>query len=137
MARKGDTPEYVHRMPQELFEVLGEARSQEDLRRVELRIQGIYWSYRDGLADADVREMAIHRRVSRLNYSCRCAEASAVKEHLKRGISLTPGMEIGYVVRDASRWEVDPERTAEEFDIEFYSKLLEKAWLEVAFVFSS
>lgn len=60
-----------------------------------------------------------------------------MKEHLKRGTSLAPGMEIGYVVSDASRWEVDLERTSEDFDVEFYSKLLEKAWAEVTFVFPS
>jgi DNA polymerase I len=32
MARKGDTPEYVRRMQQELFDVLAQTRSQEELR---------------------------------------------------------------------------------------------------------
>jgi hypothetical protein len=44
-------------------------------------------------------------------------------------------MEIGYVVRDAKKWEADPERTARGFDAGHYLKLLEKAWVEVAFVF--
>ena len=35
MARKGDTPEYVNKMQQEVFEVLTEARSLEDLKRIE------------------------------------------------------------------------------------------------------
>ena len=39
-----------------------------------------------GLEEADVRELAIHRRVSRLRYSRRCAEASAVQAHMKQGI---------------------------------------------------
>ncbi|MGD0955125.1 MAG: hypothetical protein ABR985_22520 [Methanotrichaceae archaeon] len=34
MARKGDTAEYVNKMQQEVFEVLAEARSLEDLRRI-------------------------------------------------------------------------------------------------------
>ncbi len=136
MARKGDTPEYVHRMQQELSDCQGEVRSQEDRRRVELKAQRIYCRHRDGLGDADAKEMAIHRRVSRLSYSRRCAEASAVKAHLEHGISLAPGMEIGYVVRDAGRWVVDIERDASGFDEEYYGKLLEKAWSEVAFVFS-
>jgi len=59
---------------------------------MEPRARGIYRTYLEGLRDADVRELAIHRRVSRLNYSRRCAEASAVKAHLKRGITLAPGM---------------------------------------------
>ena len=135
MARKGDTPEYVRRMQKELFEVLAEAKSREDLKRIELRAREVAGRYRDRLGDADVRELAIHRRVGRLNYSRRCAEASAVQAHVKQGISLAPGMEIGYVVKDAKKWEVEPERTAAEFDAGYYRKLLQKAWEEAAFVF--
>ena len=82
----------------------------------------------------DVRELAIYRRVSRTNYSRRCAEASAERAYQKRGISLASGTEIGYVAKDAKRWEVEQERTAEEFDVGYYRKLLEKAWDEVSFV---
>jgi DNA polymerase elongation subunit (family B) len=52
---------------------------------------------------ADVRKLVIRRRVSRLNYSRRCAEASVVQAYLKRGLPLAPGMEIGYVVTDAAK----------------------------------
>lgn len=48
---------------------------------------------------------------------------------------ITPGMERGYVVIDAFRWEVDPERDASEFDAGYYRMLLEKTWGEAAFVF--
>lgn len=47
------------------------------------------------------------RRVSKLNYSRRCAEASAVQAHTKQGLPLAPGLEISYVIRDARKWEVD------------------------------
>jgi DNA polymerase elongation subunit (family B) len=89
----------------------------------------------DELDGADVKKLAIHRRVSKLTYSRRCAEASAVQAHMKQGIPLAPGMEIGYVIRDARKWEVDPERTASEFDAAYYRGLLENAWAEVEFVF--
>jgi len=135
MARKGDTPEYVRRMQQERFEVLGEARSLAELRRIEPKAQEVRRRYIEELGEADARELAIHRRVSRLSYSRWCTEASAVKAHLKQGLPLAPGMEIGYVVKDAGRWEVEPERSASEFDARYYGKLLEKAWGEVAFVF--
>jgi hypothetical protein len=46
---------------------------------------------------------------------------------MKQGLPLTPGMEIGYVIRDARKWEVDPERTASEFDPGYYRGFLEKA----------
>jgi hypothetical protein len=49
----------------------------------------------------------LSRRVSGLNYSRRSAEASAVKAYQKQGLPLAIGMEIRYVVREASKWEVD------------------------------
>jgi DNA polymerase elongation subunit (family B) len=51
-------------------------------------------------------------------------------------ISVFRGTEIGYVVKDAKKWEVDPARTAYEFDAGYYKGLLEKAWGEAAFVFT-
>jgi DNA polymerase I len=137
MARKGDTPEYVRRMQKELFEILAGAKGREELKIIEPRARDVRMRYMEGLVEANVRELAIHRRVSRLSYSRRCAEASAVQAHLKQGIALAPGMEIGYVVKDAKKWEVEPERTAAEFDTGYYGKLLEKAWVEVAYVFRS
>jgi DNA polymerase elongation subunit (family B) len=89
----------------------------------------------DELEGADIKELAIHKRVRRLNYSRRCAEASAAQAHIKQGIQLAPGMEIGYVIRDARKWEVNPERTASKFHGAYYFGLLEKAWREAAFVF--
>jgi DNA polymerase I len=65
-----------------------------------------------------------------MNYSHRCAEASAVQAYQRCGLPLEPGMEIRYVVKDATRWVVDAERNAVEFDAEYYGKLLEKAWAE-------
>jgi DNA polymerase I len=137
MARKGDTPEYVNKMQQEVFDVLAGAKSLEDLKRIEPKARQVYRKYMDELDGADVKELAIHRRVSRLNYSRRCAEASAVQAHMEQGIPLAPGMEIGYVIRDARKWVVDPERTASKFDAGYYRGLLEKAWREAAFVFGS
>ena len=83
-----------------------------------------------------VRELAIHRRVSRLRYFRRCVVASAVQAHLRQGIPLAPGMEMGYVVRDARKWKADPERTATGFLIPgITGSCLGKAWEEAAFVF--
>ena len=35
-----------------------------------------------------------------------------MQAYKKLGLHLAPGMEIGYVVRDAAKWEVDTERDA-------------------------
>ena len=43
-------------------------------------------------------------------------------------------MQIAYVVKDAKTWEVDPARTASEFDAQYYGGLLKKAWDEASFV---
>ena len=136
-ARKGDTPEYVQKMQMELFAVLAGARSREELSMVKLKAREVRAKYMQELEDAeiDVRELAIHRRVGRLSYSRRCAEASAVRAHEEQGLNPVPGMKIGYVVKDAARWEVETEEKASEFDAAYYRKLLEKAWEEVAFVF--
>ena len=31
-----------------------------------------------------------------------------MQTHVKQGIRLAPGMEIGYAMKNAKRWEVDP-----------------------------
>jgi len=72
--------------------------------------------------------------MGRLNYSRRCAEASAVQAHVKWGISLAPGMEIGYVAKDAksgSRSGEDRLRVR----CKVLPKAAEKAWEKVAFAF--
>jgi DNA polymerase I len=136
MARKGDTPDYVNRMQQEVFKMLAEAKSLEELKQIDPKAREVYRRYLDELCDVNAKELAIHRRVSRLNYSRRCAEASAVQAYQKCGLPLAPGMEIGYIVTDATNWKVDPERTASEFDVAYYQGLLDKACTEAAFVFN-
>ena len=70
-------------------------RSHGDLRRIEPKARLVYRRYLDELDGVYVKEMAIHRKVSKLSYSRRCAEASAVQAHMKKGIPQAPGMEIG------------------------------------------
>ncbi|HEX7445704.1 MAG TPA: DNA polymerase I, partial [Methanothrix sp.] len=121
----------------ELFEVLAGARSRKELAMVEPKAREVCAKYTLELenADIDIRGLAIHRRVGKLNYSHRCAEASAVRAHAEQGLNPVPGMKIGYVVKDAGRWKVDTVESASKFDAAYYKKLLEKAWYEVAFVF--
>ncbi len=35
---------------------------------------------------------------------------------MKQGLPLAPGMEICYVIKDARKWDVNPERIASEFE---------------------
>jgi len=132
-ARRGDTPAYIRRMQEEMFGLMEGAADLEGLRRLDPRIRGIHLRYAERLAGAGPGEMVIRRRVSRLSYSRRSPEASAVAALRAMGVPLAPGMEIGYVVRDASRWLVEVEGEETEFDVPYYGNLLEKAWDEVAF----
>lgn len=136
-ARRRDTPEYVRRMQMEVFAKMGEARSIEGLRRIEPEALEIAKRYRRGLQEADPSQMVIHRRISKLNYEKRSLQASAIDAYRKRGVKVSPGMAVGYVVRDARRWEVAAGWDATGFDIEYYGKLIYKAWEEAAFVFNS
>jgi len=64
----------LRRMHQDLLDVSAKARSLDELRMIEPKAQEVREKYMREHEDADKRELAIHRRVSRLNYSRRCAE---------------------------------------------------------------
>ena len=71
-----------------MIEVLGKARNREELQRIAPRARETSRRYIEELGEADVQELAIHRRVSRMNYSRRCAEASAAQAYVKQEIHL-------------------------------------------------
>ncbi len=56
-----------------------------------------------------------------------------MKAYQKRGFFTAPGIKIGYVLRDASKWDGDIERDASGFDAGYYRKLLGKEWNEAFF----
>ncbi|NYT01427.1 MAG: type B DNA-directed DNA polymerase [Methanosarcinales archaeon] len=134
-ARRGDTPPYVRRMQMEMLQALAGAEDLTSLAQREEQMRSIGQRYILELPGASPEEMVIRRRVSRLSYTRRCAEGSAVEAFRRRKIQVAPGMEIGYVVRDGRRWSVETEWDARDFDIGYYRTLAEKAWKEVAFVF--
>jgi hypothetical protein len=47
---------------------------------------------------------------------------------MKQGLLLAPGMEIGYLIRDAYKWKVDPEISASEFDAGYNGELMGEDW---------
>ncbi|MDD1678375.1 MAG: type B DNA-directed DNA polymerase [Methanomicrobiales archaeon] len=135
MARRGDTPVYIARMQEEILEVMQEACTLEELRAREDRVREISVRYQNELLHVDPADLAIRRRISRSTYERHCLEASAVEAYRKAGVDLSPGMEIGYVVRDAGSWNVTPVWDADLIDRRYYLALLDKAWTEMAFVF--
>ncbi|MEN6609888.1 MAG: type B DNA-directed DNA polymerase [Methanoregulaceae archaeon] len=134
-ARRHDTPEYVRNMQQEILTLMSGAATVAELRDLVNPSRAIYQRYRDTIHSADTKEFRVSRRISRISYSRRCLEASALEAYRSEGIVVAPGMKITYVVRDAKRYLVDTEWTASATDTEYYRALLDKAWEEIAFVF--
>jgi len=134
-ARRGDTPEYIRRMQMEMFNLMARAENVKELLTLKDELIKIYFRYRDRLKRGEVEPslLSIRRRISKLNYSRKCAEASAIKVYQKLGVPITPGMDVEFVVRDAKRWIVDSPWYASGYDGEYYTGLLDKAWSEVLF----
>jgi len=134
-ARRHDTPEYLRLMQQEMLTVMAGAADLKALAGTEEHVSTVHRAYMQGLATAKAEDMVIHKRISRLTYAHRCLEGAAVQAYLDEDREISPGMKIGYVVRDARHYRVDPEWNATMFDCAYYRDLLEKAWGEIAFVF--
>ncbi|HII98878.1 MAG TPA: type B DNA-directed DNA polymerase [Methanoregula sp.] len=134
-ARRHDTPDYIRTMQQEMFEIMQEERTAAGLATVRDRVRGIYVTALQELPHADPRSLAISRRISRTRYTHRCLEGAAVQAYRDCGVEVAPGMKISYVIRDARRYQVDPEWSAETFDIPYYRSLMEKAWNDIAYAF--
>jgi len=81
------------------------------------------------------QEMAIGRQISRVQYSRRCIEGSAVEAYRRHGVAVAAGMKIRYVVTDARRHQAEPAWCAQSFDCAYYRQLLDAAWEEIAFAF--
>jgi DNA polymerase, archaea type len=131
--RRGDTPEYIRRVQAGMLDLLGTASSRHEINEVSNAVREQYRDAMNGLRTASPQEMVIHRQVSRLDYSRNCPEASAVRACKAAGITVSPGMEIGYVVRDARKWAVDLSWEADRFDVTYYQALLDRAWDEIEF----
>ncbi|PKG31350.1 MAG: hypothetical protein CW742_13870 [Methanoregula sp.] len=111
------------------------ARTPGELAGVRDEVGRIYRAAREGLPDADPALLALSRRISRTRYAHRCLEGAAVQAYRDAGVEIAPGMQVRYIVRNASRYEVDPPWDARAVDIAFYRTLARKAWMEIAYAF--
>jgi DNA polymerase I len=134
-ARRHDTPDYIRTMQQEMLEVMRTAQTSGDLALVRDQVWQIYRRALRDLPHADPRTLAVSRRISHTRYAHRCLEGAAVNAYRDAGVDVAPGMKIRYIVRDARRYQVDPDWAAGTFDIPYYRGLAEKAWNEIAYAF--
>ncbi|MGA2162465.1 MAG: hypothetical protein ABSG28_09790 [Methanoregula sp.] len=61
---------------------------------------------------------------------------AAVQVYRDRGIGISPGMKIRYVVADAWEYRVEPAWRARSFDCGYYQELIDKAYVEITFAYS-
>jgi len=132
-SRRGDTPDYIRKIQMRMLDLIGTASSHREIIGVSDALREMYNNAVDGLRTANPHEMAIHRQVSKLDYSRNCPEASAVRACRAAGIPVSPGMEIGYVIRNAGKCTVDLSWEADGFDVLYYKTLLDRAWSEIEF----
>ena len=133
MMNRGNTPAYIVRMQSDMLDIMKEAQSFERLKQSRDKIEEVHQKYLRELRCADVKELVINSRISNTDYQKNCPQRSALDAYRRQGVEIEPGMVIGFVIRDAKRWIVDTEWEAREFDVRYYSELLEKAWKEIAF----
>jgi DNA polymerase I len=132
-ARRRDTPSYVRAMQERMLDLLTVAEDRDGIWERSDQVRRLYREAVEGLAEAPLSSLAIHRQISRLRYTRACPEASAVAACALEGIDLSPGMEVSYVVTDARTWAVELDWNAARFDQGYYRKLLAKAGEEVFF----
>jgi DNA polymerase I len=134
-ARRHDTPEYIRIMQREMLSIMTTASTPAGLGQVRDPVYQVYCNAVRNLPYATPPALAISRRISRTTYAHRCIEGAAVQAYGDAGLEIAPGMKISYVVRDARTYRVDPEWTAERFDLSYYRGLLDKAWNEISYAF--
>ena len=132
MARRRNTPEFIRKTQLEMFDLLKKAKTLEELAELENNLKAVYRRYLLAMKHADPEEFFIRKRISMTSYSKNSIEASAVKELKRHGVKLYPGMEIEYVVVDFGKKMVSV-KDPETIDLNYYTKLLYKAYKEVYF----
>lgn len=134
-ARRHDTPDYIRTMQMAMFDVMCTAETAAGLAQVRDKVREIYRAALQNIPLADPYTLTISRRISRTRYAHRCLEGAAVNAYREAGVEVAPGMKICYIVRDAHRYQVDPEWLAGSFDVAYYRGLVGKAWEEIAYAF--
>lgn len=137
-ARCRDTPPFIVAAQMEMLQVLADACTREELVARVPRVIEIACTYADALKSGQVpyQELIITRRLSKdpKAYSRDTLLAIAAKELIGRGVELSPGESIQYIITeehadavcDRVRAYVD-NRGREPYDVDKYNELLLRA----------
>lgn len=137
-ARRGDTPPFIRAAQTEMIEILSQAKNREAYEALLPEVEAIREAYRERLKARRVSfwELAIAKTLSKSpsEYQKDSLTAIVAKELAGRGVRLSPGQSISYVITDAkSRVKSDRARAlgfidgSWGFDAEKYESLLIQA----------
>lgn len=130
-------PPYVRRMQDEMISLLCRQKTIAGILELEDTVRDIYNRYYEGATDTPEEEFILRRRIGQERYAKRCIAGTLIEACREDGIQISPGMDIPYVVRDAQRQVADPEWNMKSIDLNYYRGLIDKAYREIEFVFSS
>ncbi len=136
-ARRKDMPPYVRRMQEEMISILCSRKTPAGLLDLEGMIREIYNRYYEVAPSAPVEDFLLRRRIGREKYTTRCIAGTLLEACHEDGVHISAGMDIPYVIRDARRQAADPEWNLKTADMKYYRGLIDKAYGEIEFVFSS
>ena len=99
-------------------------------------LKWIYQRYRDEIGTTPLKDLVITRRIGRERYQNKCIPQAVIDVYRMYGVELVPGMDASFIVRDEKGLKVDPAFDPKDADVQYYRRLLDKAWEEVKFPFS-
>ncbi len=132
-ARRTDMPPYVRRMQQEMLDCLATVPGIDDISCAKPGIDSLYRQYFDGILDADLSDLVITRRIGRERYAKRCIAQAVLDRYREDGITIRPGMNASYLVRDEKHHEIDPSWDLTSIDAAYYRRLIDRAYGEVTY----
>ncbi|MEM4265294.1 MAG: type B DNA-directed DNA polymerase [Thermoplasmata archaeon] len=132
-----DAPAYIQAMQRDALEIMRSARTVGELALLSERVRAVHANYRESLRRANAKDLVLTCRLGNERYDRRCPQAAALEAYRARGLDVSPGMSVRYVVRDSEKWIVDAEFDAREFDARYYLELLEKAWQEIEYALTA
>jgi DNA polymerase-2 len=140
--RRRDTPPLVRRAQEALLEKMARADTAEELAALRPELEDLAESFRRRLREGLVRprDLMITRVLSQpaADYKVDTAVALAARQLERSGIHLAPGEKVRYVHREPKRGPKELRVQAapfveilEDYDVELYLELLERAMEEV------
>ncbi|HET6370794.1 MAG TPA: DNA polymerase domain-containing protein, partial [Nitrospiria bacterium] len=137
-ARRSDTPPFIRRAQMEMLRVLSAARNRREYEALLPKVLEIFEGYRERLRSGRIpfTELAISKSISQSpeQYQKESVTAIVAKELVGRGVHLSPGQSIAYVITDhKARVKSDRARALGfidgtwGYDLEKYEDLLDQA----------